>query len=253
MKTLTGVMAALGLFLASLATAADDAAIRERVEALVPEINSLAIAETPVPGVMEVQLNNEVIYMSEDGRYLMQGRMIDLETQTDLTDAAKTVLRREKVAELEDAEMVSFGPEEAEYELMVFTDTDCGYCRRLHEQIEDYTSEGIRINYLAFPRAGVGSETFDTMVSVWCADDRQSAMNTAKAGNQPPAAQCDNPVEAQYQLGRALGVTGTPSMITPNGDMIPGYVPPAQLKQRLANLESRAAAQSQAQAQTSGD
>jgi thiol:disulfide interchange protein DsbC len=242
MKTLTGVTAALAMTLANLAPAADDAAIRERVEALVPEINSLAIAETPVPGVMEVQLNNEVIYMSEDGRYLMQGRLIDLETQTDLTDAAKTVVRREKIAELDESQMVSFGPEDAEYELMVFTDTDCGYCRRLHEQIEDYTNEGIRINYLAFPRAGVGSETYNTMVSVWCADDRKEAMTTAKAGNQPPQAQCDNPVESQYQLGRALGVTGTPSMMTPNGDMIPGYVPPQQLKQRLANLDAQAQA-----------
>lgn len=242
MKTLTGVTAVLTLALANLATAADDVAIRERVEALVPEINSLAIAETPVPGVMEVQLNNEVIYMSADGRYLMQGRLIDLETQTDLTDAAKTVVRREKLAELDETQMVSFGPEDAEYELMVFTDTDCGYCRRLHEQIEDYTSEGIRINYLAFPRAGIGSETYNTMVSVWCAEDRQAAMSTAKAGNQPPPAQCDNPVESQYQLGRALGVTGTPSMITPDGDMIPGYVPPQQLKQRLANLDAQAQA-----------
>lgn len=242
MKTLTGIIVAAGLSLTNVVQAADEDAIQARVQALVPEINSLAIAETPVPGVMEVQLNNEIIYMSEDGRYLMQGRLIDLETQTDLTDAAKSVQRREKIGELEDGQMVSFGPENAEYELMVFTDTDCGYCRRLHEQIDAYTEQGIRINYLAFPRAGVGSETFETMVSVWCADDPQSAMNTAKAGNQPPKAECDNPVEAQYELGRALGVTGTPSMITLNGDMIPGYVPPEQLKQRLANLESKAQA-----------
>ena len=236
MKSMTGVFAAIGVVLSMPATAADESAIEERVRALVPEIETLAIAETPVPGMMEVQLNNEILYMSEDGRYLVQGRMIDLETQTDLTDAAKTVLRREKLTGLDESQMVSFGPEDAEYELMVFTDTDCGYCRRLHEQIDEYIDEGIRINYLAFPRAGAGSETFNTMVSVWCADDQQSAMNTAKSGQQPPQAKCDDPVQEQYQLGKSLGVTGTPSMMTPNGDMIPGYVPPKQLRQRLESL-----------------
>ncbi|WP_376692672.1 DsbC family protein [Wenzhouxiangella sp. EGI_FJ10409] len=236
MKSLTGVIAAMGMVLALPVTAADESAIEERVRSLVPEIETLSIAETPVPGMMEVQLNNEILYMSEDGRYLVQGRMIDLETQTDLTDSAKAVLRREKLADLDESQMVSFGPEDAEYELMVFTDTDCGYCRRLHEQIDEYIDEGIRINYLAFPRAGAGSETFDTMVSVWCADDRQSAMNTAKAGQQPPQAKCDNPVEEHYRLGKSLGVTGTPSMMTANGDMIPGYVPPQQLRQRLEGL-----------------
>ncbi|WP_376697011.1 DsbC family protein [Wenzhouxiangella sp. EGI_FJ10305] len=244
MKILTGLIAALGMALTGLAVAADQEAIEERVRTLVPEIETLAIAETPMPGVMEVQLNNEIVYMSDDGRYLMQGRLIDLDTQKDLTDAAKTVLRRDQLADLDAADMVSFGPEDADYELMVFTDTDCGYCRRLHEQIDEYIDEGIRINYLAFPRSGVDSKTFDTMVSVWCAEDRQSAMNTAKAGSQPAEAQCENPVEAQYQLGQALGVTGTPSMVTPDGNMIPGYVPPKQLRQRLDSLS---------QAQTPGE
>jgi len=238
------IIASLGMAMAVQAAAADESAIEDRVRALVPEIETLAIAETPVPGVMEVQLNNEILYMSADGRYLMQGRLIDLDTQEDLTDAAKTVLRREKLSGLDESEMVSFGPEDAEYELMVFTDTDCGYCRRLHEQIDAYIDEGIRINYLAFPRSGVGSPTYNTMVSVWCADDRQVAMNTAKSGSQPAEAKCDNPVESQYQLGQALGVTGTPSMVTPDGKMIPGYVPPQQLRQRLESLsKSQASAE----------
>lgn len=240
MKIFTGLIAALGITLTGLVSAADEKAIEERVRAMVPELETLAIAETPMPGVMEVQLNNEIVYMSEGGRYLMQGRLIDLETQTDLTDATKTVLRQNQLADLEASDMVSFGPEDADYELMVFTDTDCGYCRRLHEQIDDYINEGIRINYLAFPRAGADSETFDTMVSVWCADDRQGAMTTAKSGSQPPEAKCENPVEEQYKLGRALGVTGTPSMVTPEGKMIPGYVPPKQLRQRLESLSQAA-------------
>lgn len=241
MSIVLRVGAVLALALSGTVVAADEAAIEERVRSVVPEVRSLAIAETPVPGLMEVQLNNDIVYMSEDGRYLLQGRLIDLETQVDLTDSAKSVQRRAKLAELDESEMVSFGPEDAEFELMVFTDTDCGYCRRLHEQIDEYVDAGIRINYLAYPRAGTGSETFNTMVSVWCADDRQEAMTTAKAGGKPERNQCDNPVEAHYELGQSLGVTGTPSMMTLNGDMIPGYVPPDQLRERLQSLSESTA------------
>lgn len=230
----------MGLGIAGQALAdnevADHGAIEQRIRALVPGLDRLAIAETPVPGVMEVQIDSEILYLTNDGRYLLQGRMVDLDTQTDLTDAAKSVIRRELISELDDSEMVIFGPDQPDYELMVFTDVDCGYCRRLHQQIDDYAQAGIRVKYLAFPRAGIGSETYDKMVSIWCGEDPQSAMSIAKAGQIPPPATCESPVEAQYQLGRALGVTGTPSLITPDGEMIPGYVPPEQLRQRLDSL-----------------
>ncbi|HLR87571.1 MAG TPA: DsbC family protein [Wenzhouxiangella sp.] len=231
----TIVVSLIALIIASAAVADQDA-ITQRVSGLVPEIETLNIAETPLPGVMEVQVNGEIIYMSEDGRYLMQGRLVDMNTQTDLTDAAKSVLRREAVSQLDDDKMVIFGNDDADYELMVFTDVDCGYCRRLHQQIEEYTEAGIRVKYMAFPRAGIGSETYDKMVSIWCADDPRGAMTVAKSGQQPAPARCDNPVEEQYRLGKQLGVTGTPSLITPNGEMIPGYVPPQQLRERLDQL-----------------
>jgi len=231
------VAAAAVLFAATAAFAAEYAEIEERISSLVSDVQDLSIADTPVPGLKQVRVNNEIIYMSEDGRYLVQGRFIDLETQTDLTDSAQASLRRERLADLNAEEFVTFGPEEAEYELMVFTDPDCGYCRRLHEQMEEYASNGIRIHYLAFPRAGVGSQTYDKLVSVWCSPDQNGAMDIAKAGQTPPRATCDdNPVEKQYQLGQSLGVTGTPSMMTFDGDMIPGYVPPQQLKARLDSL-----------------
>jgi len=239
MRIHAAAAAIAGILLSGLATAADEQAIEERIRALVPEVENLAIAETPVPGMMEVRLNNDIIYMSADGRFLMQGRLIDLETKQDLTDSAKSGLRREQIAALDDEDMVSFGPGDSEFELMVFTDTDCGYCRRLHEQIDEYVNAGIQIHYLAFPRAGVGSETYETMVSVWCAEDRQQAITTAKSGGKLPKAECENPVEEQYRLGQSLGVTGTPALLTTNGDLIPGYVPPDQLKQRLQNLVAK--------------
>lgn len=234
MKHLPAMLAILAL--SGYASAQEADAIEQRIRALVPDISSLAIAETPVPGMMEVQVNNDVIYMSNDGRYLIQGRLIDLDTQTDLTDATKSELRMKQIASLDEAEMVTFGTPGADYELMVFTDTDCGYCRRMHEQVDEYNDEGIRIKYLAFPRGGMNSATFETMVSVWCSDDPQEAMTVAKSGRSVPKAECDNPVEEQYRLGQAIGVTGTPALLLADGTLIPGYVPPQQLRQRLDSM-----------------
>jgi thiol:disulfide interchange protein DsbC len=126
---------------------------------------------------------------------------------------------------------------------MVFTDIDCGYCRKLHAQMEEYNANGIAINYMAFPRAGIGSRSYEKAVSVWCADDQQAAMTLAKAGSDPDPKQCDNPIAEQYQLGLSMGVSGTPNMMTQSGQLIPGYVPPEQLRERLEKMASADAAE----------
>lgn len=243
MKRLSGWLAAVGLIFVAVPGMADEPdPIKERLSSLVPDAENILISQTPVPGVMQVRINNDILYVSEDGRYLLQGRMIDLETQSDLTDAAKSEVRREEIQKLDERDFVSFGPDDAEFDLLVFTDPDCGYCRRLHENMAEYNKRGIRINYLGFPRAGVDSQSYEKLVSVWCAGDQQDAMNIAKAGDVPPKQTCENPVEEQYELGQALGVTGTPSMMTFDGDMIPGYVPADQLRERLEKLSANGSA-----------
>ncbi|MGY6555616.1 MAG: DsbC family protein [Wenzhouxiangella sp.] len=227
------LIASLFLILSSAAAADDFSAIQERLAGLVPNVGDLVIAETPMPGLVQVRIGGDIIYMSSDGRYLFQGRVIDLETQRDLTEAAMSAVRKEQLQALDRAEFVTFGPADAEFELLVFTDPDCGFCRRMHEKIDEYNALGITIHYLAFPRAGRGSSTYNNMVSIWCAENRQDAMDIAKLGRTPRAATCDNPVMDQYQLGQSLGVTGTPSLMTFDGDIIPGYVPPEQLRERL--------------------
>ncbi|MFU8830804.1 MAG: DsbC family protein [Wenzhouxiangella sp.] len=238
-RSISLMLGATALMLASTVVwASDFDAIEKRLAELVPDVSQIVIAETPLPGIVQVRIGGDILYMSEDGRFLLQGRVIDLETQTDLTDAAMSVLRREQLAGLDSSDFVSFGNGDAAFDVLVFTDPDCGYCRRLHEQMDEYEAAGIRVNYVAFPRAGVGSQTYTKMVSVWCADDRQAAMDVAKGGGTPPPATCDNPVQAQYELGKSLGVTGTPSIMTFSGDIIPGYVPPAQLRERLVMLSN---------------
>lgn len=217
----------------SMAMATDFSAVEARLSTLVGDMSEVVINETPIDGLLEVRIGADVVYITSDGQHLLQGRLIDLETRMDLTDVAKTQMRAQQLAELDASTFITFGPAQPSHRILVFTDPDCGYCRRLHEQMDDYTAAGIEVNYLGFPRAGEGSTTYNTLVSVWCAEDPHRAMDIAKTGGRVPEAQCDNPVAEHYRVGQLLGVTGTPALLTFNGTLIPGYVPPEQLKVRL--------------------
>jgi thiol:disulfide interchange protein DsbC len=131
--------------------------------------------------------------------------------------------------------MIIFKPEESKYKVTIFTDIDCGYCRKLHSEIEQYMAEGITVQYLFYPRAGKGSESYTKAISVWCADDRKEALTAAKKGGSPETKSCDNPIDEHMQLGVDFKVRGTPMIVSEDGKVFPGYVPAKKLAQALAN------------------
>ena len=244
MRHFTTIISGLLLVAPLAAPAHDDfSAVEERIRSLAPNANSVAISETPIDGILMVQVSGEIVYMTTDGKFMIQGRVVDMETSVDLTESAKSEGRKELLAGVDASKQITFSPKEPAHELLVFTDIDCGYCRKLHAQIEQYKENGISIRYMAFPRAGIGSHSYEKAVSVWCADDQHEAMTQAKLGAEPDPEQCENPIAEQYQLGMALGVTGTPALLTNNGTLIPGYVPPEQLRQRLDQMSGAAAAE----------
>ena len=216
--------------------------VEEKIRALVPTAKTVAIADSPIAGLLQVQINSDIVYVTSDADYLIQGQLMDIDTRTNITDQAKSGIRKGLLADVDLDEQITFSPENPEYELMVFTDIDCGYCRKLHSQIEEYNKDGIAIHYMAFPRSGIGSESYDKYVSIWCAADQQAAMTMAKEGLDPEPKSCKNPIAAQYELGREIGVTGTPAMVTPDGTLIPGYMPPEQLRARLEIMRAESAA-----------
>jgi thiol:disulfide interchange protein DsbC len=133
------------------------------------------------------------------------------------------------LAEVPESSMVIFAAAQPKYTITVFTDIDCGFCRKLHSQIADYNRLGITVRYLAFPRTGPGTESWAKAQQVWCSPDRKTALTRAKLGEALHVARCDDPVAREYELGRALGISGTPGIFTSDGDMLPGYVPPDEL------------------------
>jgi len=227
----TGVILALA---ASPLLAGAEAKIKARLDkVLSPGYEIGSIEKTPIKGLFEVVVGADVIYVSGDGKYMVDGRLIDLANQKDLTEPRRAKIRKQAIDKVGEDRMVIFAPDKYEHTITVFTDIACGYCRKLHRQIADYGAEGIRVRYLFFPRAGVGSDSFKKSVSVWCADGRRQAMTDAKAGKPVEPKSCENPVQDHLELGKQLGVSGTPAILLESGDMVPGYVPAKRLATML--------------------
>ncbi|MFO7859096.1 MAG: DsbC family protein [Ectothiorhodospiraceae bacterium] len=206
-------------------------ALQELDERLVPD----RIEATRLPEIYRVQVDGQIAHISGDGRYLIQGSIRDLETGASLSDNARAGVRRELLADHGEDNMIVYRPddEEVRHTVTVFTDIDCPYCRRFHENMDGYLERGIAVRYVQIPRAGEGSESYDKAVSVWCADDRNAAMDRAKAGRELTSRDCDNPVGDQLELARTLGVQATPTIVTEDGTMHPGFVAPDELLSRL--------------------
>lgn len=207
--------------------------IRNSLAVLLPGLRPDGIRATPVDGLFEVTFGTRLVYVTGDGRFLFQGKLVDLETRSEITEERLSELKTAAMAQVSEDQMVIYGPADAAYTVSVFTDIDCGFCRKLHAEMAKYNEAGIRIRYLFYPRAGIGSESYDKAVSVWCADDRKAAMDTAKAGKPIDAKTCENPVAEHYALGQAMRVQGTPALFLEDGEMIPGYVPADRLRTML--------------------
>lgn len=206
-----------------------------------PGMSASDVRQSPIPGVYEIRLGADSAYVSADGRYVISGDLFDLDSRENLTEQSRTTERRALLAKLDEREMIVFGPTSApKHTVTVFTDVDCGYCRKLHAEIEQLTKLGVRVRYLAYPRSGPGSPDWYKMEAVWCSKDRKAAITKAKQGQEVQAASCTTPVQKQFELGEDFGVRGTPAIFTMNGDYIGGYLPPASMKERLDQLQADA-------------
>lgn len=211
--------------------------IRAALTKVVPNIKIDSIQPAPVKGLYEVMVGTQLMYVTGDGRYYVDGRIVDLSTREDVTEPRLSGARKKLVDGVGESEMVIFEPSaKAEHTVTVFTDIECGYCRKLHGQIADYGKEGIRVRYMFFPRAGKGSPAYSEAVSVWCAGDsneRRTALTDAKAGKTIAEKSCTNPVDRHMAVGEELGLRGTPAILTEDGELIPGYVEPKRLAAQL--------------------
>lgn len=227
------------LFLAVSACANESGAdLRAVIQEKFPGVQIDGVRPSPVAGVYEVVLGADTAYVSADGRYLFSGDLYEIDTRTNVTELSRTQARREVLAKLDERDMIVFEPAgEAKHTVTVFTDVECGYCRRLHSEIGRITQLGVRVRYLAYPRAGPGTDDWRKMEAVWCSLDRRRAITQAKLGQEVKAPDCGaTPVASQYALGESVGVRGTPAIFAATGEYIGGYLPPERLLAELDEL-----------------
>lgn len=212
---------------------------RTALAAKLPGIEAKDIRESPVPGLYEVMVGARIVYVSADGRFLLNGQMIDLENQANLTEGRISDVRADWAAGLDESRMVIFEPTSAtRHTITVFTDIDCGFCRTMHEDIGGLLARGVRVRYLLYPRNGPGTESAKKADHVWCSADRNDALTRAKAGKRVIAPACETPTVANFELGRTVPVTGTPTLVTDGGMLIPGYLETAKLVAELDRLKA---------------
>ena len=224
------------------AASASDTLVRNALAKAIPGIKIDGIKASPIAGYREVAVNGKIIYVSADGKYLMQGQLVELATRDNLTAISEGGLRRGLLDAVGKDRRIIFSPPNPKYRVTVFTDIDCGYCRKLHSQIAAYNKAGISVEYLFFPRAGINSEPYNQAVSVWCAADQRKALTDAKADRPIPKKTCPNPVAKDYELGRLVGVDGTPAIYAPDGTQIGGYLSPPEMVEVLSRQATRTAA-----------
>ena len=214
--------------------------VEEKLLSILPtEIELLSIQKTDIEGFYEVNFQGiEPLFVSSDGNYLVSGDiyLITKEGLVNKSESRRNYQRKTLTQNLDNDELIVFEPEIVNHSIFVFTDVDCGYCRQFHNQIDAYLDLGIKINYLAYPRAGIGSESYNKISSAWCNDDPNYSLTLLKQGKEIKEDLCeDNPVGKHFNLGNAIGVQGTPSIITDQGKMIPGYLPPEDLLNILSS------------------
>ena len=223
------------------ASAGDIDSVRAAIKAHVPDLDPEHVRATPLPGIYEIQIGMNFGYVTADGRYLIAGDMTDLQTRKEITEDSRRVARAALVSNLEKDGFIEFAPEaiKAKYTVTVFTDIDCGFCRRLHTHIKEYNDQGIAVRYVFFPRSGADTDSFYKAEQVWCSADQKAALTQAKLGAPVSGDRsCKNPVAEQLQAAGDLGLRGTPSIILANGDLVPGYRQPAELLKLLQAAES---------------
>ena len=236
-----GILASAAFILTgSPAIAAGDAEelqhVRETVSGMFTGIDEDDIFPSDIDGWYMIRKGAIIAYISGDGRYLLQGDLIDLTDQVNLSEKDRNNARVKMMTDVSDDEVIVFTPETVRHSVSVFTDVDCTFCRRLHSQIDEYMDEGIEIRYFLYPRNGPSSPSWTTAEQVWCADDRNAALTKAKMDEKFNSSDCDSSiVSAHYAMGQDVGLRGTPAIVLEDGTLFSGYLPPKQLSEAIAS------------------
>ncbi len=220
----------LALLAVSPAWASDLSDIKDRLEKDYPQLGKIMqVNKAPVPGLYEVVTGEHLFYTDEKAQYVIDGSIYELRTMRNLTDERARKLFAVDFSTLPFDAAIKQVKGDGKRKLFIFTDPNCGFCKRLEGELQKVTNITIyRLLYPIFP----GSD--EKARNVWCSKDRNAAWEALMLrGVAPPAAKCDAPLAKAMEWGRKLKVSGTPTLIFADGSQAPGYMPAADLEQAL--------------------
>jgi len=233
------------LAIASFAHADDsEKAVRGAMHSLLPNASVDQVVKSELPGFYEVVVSGQIVYVSADGKYLLQGNLYNVPAKKDLTASRVAATRAQAVEKLPASKKIVFAPEHPKHTVTVFTDVDCPYCRQFHKQIAEFNNAGIAVNYVLFP-LDIHPGADKKASALWCAADRNAAYTAAMGGHDPGTATCTNPIAETKALAISLGINATPTVLAEDGTTVDGNkaANPALL---LAELDRLAAAHAKA-------
>tara|TARA_Y100000768_G_scaffold118267_1_gene87359 strand:+ start:1827 stop:2537 length:711 start_codon:yes stop_codon:yes gene_type:complete len=227
------------LIIFSFESKSDELKIISSLEKVLPEGMSIqGIKKSQIENLYIVDIGDlQPLYVSQNGEFFFYGELYAINgAQLENTTKNEINLKRKKILdnELGADDFISFKSKNEKFKVVIFTDVDCGYCRKFHNEMADYNNLGITVNYVAFPRSGLESNSFNKIVTAWCSTNPNETMTQIKQGQEVALSLCeDNPVKKHYLLGQKIGITGTPAIIKSNGELLPGYLSPEELLSRL--------------------
>lgn len=198
-----------------------DKPVRDALHTLAPSAKPDSVRKSEIPGFYEVVVSGQVVYISADGKYLIQGDVIDVATKTSISGRALAGVRNAALKNLPVEKRIVFAPQNPKHTITVFTDVDCPYCRKFHQNIAAINQQGIAVQYVFFPLS-IHPGADKKAVAVWCAQDRNAAYTAAMNGQDPGKKTCDNPVAETTALALKIGIGGTPTIIAADGTQIGG-------------------------------
>jgi thiol:disulfide interchange protein DsbC len=242
------VVALIAIAASAHAEGSGEKAVRDAMHSLLPMTKIDEVVKSDMPGFYEVLVSGQVVYVSADGKYLLQGNLYNVAQKKDLTAVRVATMREQALQRLPDAKKMVFSPEHPKHTVTVFTDVDCPYCRQFHKQIVEFNRQGIAVKYVLFP-LDIHPGADKKAVAVWCAADRNTAYTAAMNGQDPGAGTCaNNPVSETKALAIAIGINGTPTVLAEDGSQVDlGKAgTPAAMAAELDRLAAAAAAKTAA-------
>lgn len=242
-KKITQLFLAFALLLSGQASVkADEASVKKAVEGAYPKFKVESVTKTPFAGLYEVFMAGQIIYTDDKMTFLIaEGRLVDPKTKKDITGERLDELTKIDFSSLPLEQAIKVVKGNGSRKLVVFSDVDCPYCKRL-ERNELANITDVTIYTYLYPLQQLHPDAPAKSKAIWCAPNRVAAWQDWIMNDQLPKAasnSCPVPLEKVADLAKKIGVTSTPTLIFSNGKRMMGAQPYKEIEAAMVAAEKK--------------